>query len=116
MTPREFVRAIDDRLEEGVNKNIGRLSIWWSQWSAELNREIDKNIELGGPINLYNYVIVYWALSSQILDLHKRNGILDPIKIKLREIEREEIKSIILGEKEAEDLTFSKLNHYMEVV
>ena len=96
-TPEDFINQIDEKFEEAREKRMSRLNLEWGKWSADMNRELREFTEDDnnpGQV-IYQYVFIYWVLTSQILELYFVGGILSQIRIKKRMKEIKEVKKVL---------------------
>jgi hypothetical protein len=75
-TPKQLVDLIDQKFSEGKKKGLSRLSIEWGIWSRKMNLYVRKKIDENGPNStLFGYVMIYWTIKSQLLELNFRSRI-----------------------------------------
>ena len=107
-TPEQFVKHIDEHFNDAKKKRLSRMSIEWGMWSREMNLVLRSRMESKSepsepvdPIDNENvlrlkYVMVYWTLISQLLELYFQGSLLRAGKIKRKRKEADEILKIIL--------------------
>ena len=103
-TPEQFVKHIDDHFNDAKKKRLSRMSIEWGMWSREMNLVLRSRMESKSePIDpddetvlRLKYVMVYWTLISQLLELYFQGSLLRAGKIKRKRKEADEILKIVL--------------------
>ena len=103
-TPEQFVKHIDDHFNDAKKKRLSRMSIEWGMWSREMNLVLRSRMESKSePIDpddetvlRLKYVMVYWTLISQLLELYFQGSLLRAWKIKRKRKEANEILEIVL--------------------
>lgn len=97
-SPEEYVEYIDEQYLIAKKKKLSRLSVEWGKWSREMNLELRGRIESReDPEELrLKYVIVYWTLKSQLLELHHSKPHSGRAKKKKVAKEAKQIKTLIL--------------------
>jgi len=101
MTPAEYIKSIDSRYKDAVEKNLSRFSIEWGEWSRQMNLEIRKAIEDQAPeAPLLKNVFIYWTVMSQLLELNYTGwSLIKYGKKKKLQKERDHIKKAVLSGK-----------------
>ena len=96
MNPKYFRKIIEDKYQSARDRKISRMSMEWSIWSAEMNRELRKYTEKSSNTQiLYKYVFIYWILLSQLLELKFRGGFINKIKARAKINEINEVKKVL---------------------
>ncbi len=94
----ELLDYIDDQYRFAKRGRFSRFSIIWGTWSREMNLDLRKRIESKkDPEELaLKYVIIYWTIRSQMLELHYKSRFFGKTKIKRLAKEAKDIKELIL--------------------
>lgn len=106
-SPKIFAEYILEQFYDAKKKRLSRMSIEWGMWSREMNLVLRSRMESKSePIDLVDpddetvlrlkYVMVYWTLISQLLELYFQGSLLRAGKIKRKRKEADEILKIIL--------------------
>lgn len=97
MTPDEFVDLIDEFFEDAFKNRISRFDVRWGKWSRTMNEELRARIlSKKDPFeSLLKYVIIYWTLISELLELHFRYPLYKQSKKRKVMKELKSVKSII---------------------
>jgi len=75
-TPKQLVDLIDLKFSAGKQKGLSRFSTEWGLWSRQMNLYIQQKIKENGPKKvLFKYVMYYWTIKSQMLELNFRSKI-----------------------------------------
>ena len=98
MNKQELLDYIDKKYRDAKSKRISRMSVEWGRWSREMNLGLRKRIESKkDPEELaLKYVIIYWTIRSQMLELHYKSRFFGRVKIQRLAKEAADIKEIIL--------------------
>ena len=98
LTPEQYLELIDEFYLDAKLKSLSRFDVKWGRWSYEMNREINMRVKDGDPESAkLKYVIVYWVLRSQLLELYRKKGIMSALNRKKIEAEAETIKEMIVS-------------------
>jgi hypothetical protein len=107
LKPIEYMEIISRKYQECKKEGLGRMSMEWSLFSSEMNRETRHRIERNDPDSLgLKYVFIYWVTISQLLDLHftYKGKPFGKNKIKKKQREVMEIRNIIVNGVESDSL------------
>jgi len=103
LVPDEFLDLIDEFYLDAKKNKISRMDPKWGIWSQKMNIEISDRIDNGDPISdKLKYVMIYWVLMSELLELHFKYPYYGENKKKKVFKEAKTLKNIIL---EIEDVT-----------
>ena len=98
LTPEQYLGLIDEFYLDAKMKSLSRFDVKWGRWSYEMNREINLRIKAEDPESpKLKYVIVYWVLKSQLLELHRKKGFMNSLNRKKIEEEAKTIKEMIVS-------------------
>ena len=98
LTPEQYLGLIDEFYLDAKLISLSRFDVKWGRWSYEMNREINLRIKAEDPESAkLKYVIVYWVLRSQLLELYRKKGILNSLNRKNIEDEAETIKEMVVS-------------------
>lgn len=98
MTPKQFVHLINEIYLDARKSKLSRMDPRWGVWSEKMNEELRDRIKANDPEALkLKYVIVYWTLMSQLLELHFKSPHFGENKKKQVLKESQKIKKIILS-------------------
>ncbi len=94
----ELLDHIDDQYRFAKRGRFSRFSIMWGTWSREMNLDLRKRIESKkDPEELaLKYVIIYWTIRSQMLELYFKSKFFGRPKIKRLAKEAADIKELII--------------------
>jgi len=96
LTPDQFLDLIDEFYTNAVMEGVSRFEVKWGIWSRQMNLEINKRVKFNDPDAFkLKYVIVYWVLKSQLLELVKKDGIMARLQEKNIVHEAGKIKEMI---------------------
>lgn len=86
------ITYIDKTYKEFRERNSSRFSIGWGKWSHQFNRKLRALIDSDHKTlsNAYKLVYLYWSLTSNILELKYRGGLIN--KFKSRKLDKERLK------------------------
>lgn len=117
---KDYLKLIDDKFEESKEKGLSRLSIEWGKWSREMNLEIRGMLASGDyddtdeEIKL-KYLFIYWTNRSRLLELfHKGQG--NSTEASILEMEAQDLRAVIKGEKEGEDINMETPGNLMSLL
>ncbi len=98
MNKQELLDYIDDKYRDAKKRKVSRFSVEWGMWSRLMNLELRKRIESKkDPEELaLKYVIIYWTIRSQMLELYYKSKFFGRPKIKRLAKEAADIKELIL--------------------
>lgn len=101
-TKEDYLKEIGEMFISSKKKGLSRFDMEWGSWSVKMNTELRERIEKGDPKNkettALKYILIYWTLKSQILELYFKSKILGRGKIKRLAKEAKKIKGMILEE------------------
>ena len=98
LTPEQYLGLIDEFYLDAKLKSLSRFDVKWGRWSYEMNREINLRVKAEDPESpKLKYVMVYWVLRSQLLELYRKKGIMNSLNRKNIEAEAETIKEMIVS-------------------
>ena len=90
-TPMEFVDMIKAFYGKARKAKLSRFDLRWGKWSRIMNTELRSKIENDHPNSeSFKYVIIYWTLKSEILELHYKYPYYK--QSKKRKLEKEAIQ------------------------
>jgi hypothetical protein len=70
-SPQQLIDLVDRKFNEAKKKNISRFSVEWGAWSRQMNLFIREKIDGNHPKHvLFRYVMFYWTIKSQLLELY----------------------------------------------
>lgn len=105
-TAKEFVELIDEKYQWAKMNKFSRMSVEWGKWSREMNLRLRKMIEDGVPDAIrLKYVMNYWTMKSQLLELHQKKYSSGVKKKKLAK-ELKEYKKMILHDEILDDFKY----------
>ena len=109
MNKKEFLDFIDKKYWDAKKRRISRMSGEWGKWSREMNLELRKRIESGKDEEELElkYIVIYWTIRSQMLELFYENRFFGKNKIKKLGKEASDIKKLILTG-DLEELSFEQ--------
>lgn len=98
MNKKELLDFINEKYWDAKKRRISRMSEEWGKWSAKMNRELRKRIESGKDEEELElkYIVIYWTIRSQMLELSYKNKFFGGNKIKKLGKEASDIKKLIL--------------------
>jgi len=98
LTPEQYLGLIDEFYLDAKLIGLSRFDVKWGRWSYEMNREINMRVKAEDPESAkLKYVMVYWVLRSQLLELYRKKGILNSLNRKNIEDEAETIKEMVVS-------------------
>jgi hypothetical protein len=97
-SPQQLIDLIDRKFNEAKQKNISRFSVEWGLWSRQMNLFIREKIDGNHPKHvLFKYVIMYWTIKSQMLELYHLSRIRKLGKKNKLKKEANAIKELVLN-------------------
>lgn len=99
LTPEQYLELIDEFYLDAKMNGLSRFDVKWGRWSYEMNREINLRVKAEDPESpKLKYIIVYWVLKSQLLELYrKKKTLLSSINRNKLEAETGTIKEMIVS-------------------
>lgn len=97
LTPEQYLELIDEFYADAKLSGLSRFDVKWGRWSYEMNREINLRVKAEDPESQkLKYVIVYWVLKSQLLEIYRKKvTIMGLINKRKLEDEAETINKMI---------------------
>ena len=107
---KDYLDLIDEKYQDAKKRRISRMSEEWGKWSVKMNRELRKRIESKKEKEELElkYVIIYWTIRSQMVELFHKSKFHGKNKIKKLAREASDIKEIILTGKNLKELSFEQ--------
>lgn len=111
LTPEQYLELIDEFYADAKLSSMSRFDVRWGNWSYKMNREINFRVKAEDPESAkLKYIIVYWVLKSQLLELYrKKKTLLSSINRKKLEDEAEIVKDVIMGKAQVAPINMDDL-------
>ncbi len=93
----EYLNLIDHQYQKAKAAGISRFDVKWGKWSRQMNLELMEKTGNDGPeATCLKYVVVYWALTSQLLEMRRGNSFFGQSKRKKKRRELNQLRKFIL--------------------